>query len=255
MKYYARFLKLGCFTYSEALSIVGNKETTNSLLQQYLKKGYIVNVRRGLYAAVNLATDAPEPNKYLIGSKITPSAVVSHHSAFEFHGVANQVTHDLTVSSDVKFTPFTFDGIDYHGIKNSIQDGVLSFSDGTRVTDIERTVIDSINDIDKAIDFEELIQCISIIPALSEAKLLDYLAKYNKCFLYQKTGFILEHFAEDFALSEHFFQICKEKAGQSSRYLLHGIRKPHMAFSSRWHLTIPDNLYYIWGDYQYEEGY
>ena len=90
--------------------------------------------------------------------------------------------------------------------------------------------------------FEELIQCIFSIPLLDESKLTDYLAEY-KCFLYQKRGFIFDHFQNDFAISDQFLLLCRKNAGNSSRYLFNGIPKNRMAFSSRWHLTIPYDLW------------
>jgi len=41
-----------------------------------------------------------------------------------------------------------------------------------------------------------------------------------KCFLYQKTGYILEHFRDRFDFTEEFFAECKKHSGHSSRYLL-----------------------------------
>ena len=243
MKYYEDFLKLGCFSFEEAVDIVGLEATAKSILQQYTKKGYITKIKRGLYAAVSLLDREPVAGKFVIASKITDTSVVSHHSAFEFYGYANQVSYNMTVTSDRKFNDFDFNGFHFTRLQPSVSCGVVKYASGEAVTDIERTVLDSINDFENDMGFEELIHCISAIPLLNENKLLAYLEEYDKCFLYQKTGFILEHFKSDFDISEDFLKICKMKSGNSSRYLMKGISKESMEFSNRWHLTIPRDLW------------
>ena len=243
MKFYEDFIKLGCFSFEDAVKVVGLAATTKSLLQQYTKKGYVVTIKRGLYAAVNLLDREPVANKFLIASKITDTAVVSHHSAFEFYGYTNQVSYNMTVTSNNKFNPFSFNGFQYTRFQPSVSCGVVTYPSGERVTDIERTVLDAINDFEKDMGIEELIQCISAIPILNEQKLLAYLSEYNKCFLYQKTGFILEHFQAEFDISDEFFKECKLKSENSSRYLMKGISRNYMDFNNYWHLTIPKNFW------------
>ena len=78
---------------------------------------------------------------------------------------------------------------------------------------------------------------------MNEKKLSAYLSEYDKCFLYQKTGFILEHFQNELAVSDGFLALCKERSGNSSRYLMRGIPKDKMGFSAKWRLTIPKNIW------------
>lgn len=243
MKYYEDFLKLGCFTFEEAAGIVGLEATAKSLLQQYTKKGYVAKIKKGLYVAVNLLDREPVANKFIIASKLTGTSVVSHHSAFEFYGYTNQVSYKMTVTSESKFNAFDFNGFHYIRLTPSVSCGITEHPAGECVTDIERTVLDCINDFEKDMGFEELVQCISAIPLLNEKKLLTYLEEYNKCFLYQKTGFIMEHFKSDFDISDVFLKICKTKSGNSSRYLMKEIGRDSMEFNNYWHLTIPQNLW------------
>ena len=243
MKYYENFLNLGCFTFDEAVKTVGLEATAKSILQQYRKKGYVAKIKRGLYTTISLPDHEPSANKFMIASKISDTAVVSHHSAFEFYGYANQVSYNITVTSASKFNDFYFNGFHYSYVHPSVNCGTVIHPSGERVTDIERTVLDCINDFEKDMGFEELIQCLAAIPLLNENKMLTYLREYNKCFLYQKTGFIMEHFQSDFDISDSFLSVCKTNSGNSSRYLIKEIDKENMEFSNRWHLTVPLNLW------------
>jgi predicted transcriptional regulator of viral defense system len=239
MKYYERFLEKGCFTRNDVCTLTGNYDTAGTLLRSYLKKGYIQQVKRNLYVAMNLADHQPVVSKYRIAGKITPTSYVSHHAAFEYYGCANQVSYQIEVSSETAFANFNFDGLNYMYIASRVKDGITTQPDGVRITDIERTVIDGIHDFEKVAGLEELLRCIELIPSISEDKLLLYLASYGKQVLYQKTGYILRHFQREFNLSNAFFSECAAHIGKSTRYLAGNVEG---SYNSEWRLVAPANL-------------
>jgi predicted transcriptional regulator of viral defense system len=234
--------------------MMGNPNAAGSLTRNYLKKGYIKSVRRGLYAAINLADNAPVCNKYHIAGKITPTAYASHHAAFEYYGCANQVSYQVEVSSETPFTTFDFDTTTYAYLASRIKSGVITRPDGVRVTDRERTVLDGIHDFEKIIGLEELLRCIVLIPSVKEDALLAYLAEYNKQVLYQKTGYILRHFQSEFSLSEAFFAECAAHIGKSKRYIRHQ-STDEMIYNREWRLVVPNDLLRITqkGDFNHDE--
>ena len=243
MKYTETLLQLGCFSFDDVVLLTGNHATAASMLLYYTKHGAVVQIRKGLYSAINPLDKEPVAGKYLIGTKLTDTAVISHHSAFEYHGYANQVSYRVFVSSQSKFNSFAFGGYTYTRLPASVSVGVETTTRGERITDLERTVLDSVNDFEKDMGFEELVQCLSAIPFLNERKLLSYLKEYDKCFLYQKVGFLFEQFRDSFGFSDDFFRACKENAGNSSRYLLRDMNDGDMAFSNLWRLTYPKTLW------------
>jgi predicted transcriptional regulator of viral defense system len=208
-------------------------------LKSYLKKGYVRSVKRNLYVAVNLADNEPAVNKYRVAGRITETACVSHHAAFEYYGCANQVSYQVEVSSETPFVSFDFGGHTYVYRAAKIKDGVVNRPDGVRVTDMERTVLDGINDFEKVMGLEELLRCLALLPSLNEDRLLEYLRAYNKQVLYQKTGYILRHFQNEFRLSEAFFTECAAHIGKSSRYLTAG---ENGVYNKEWRLVAPENL-------------
>jgi predicted transcriptional regulator of viral defense system len=52
-------------------------------------------------------------SKYQIAYVINDGAYLSHHSAFEYMGITNQIFHVIFVSSDKYFNDFEFEGIVY----------------------------------------------------------------------------------------------------------------------------------------------
>lgn len=244
MKYYFDFLKLKSFSLADVVKLTGNENTAKSVLQRYCQKGYITTIKKGLYTAVNIVDGDPVLNKFQIASALTETSFVSYRSAFEYFGCANQVSYEMYVTSEQKFNSFSFNGYRYKRTAPTITDGVITQPDGVRVSCIERTVVDCINNFENNMGLEELLNCISAIPFIDEKKILKYLSAYNKKFLYQKTGFLLEHFQEDLYLSNDFFKELKSKAGTSSKYLVKGLTKENTGYATKWHLMYPKNMWY-----------
>jgi len=244
VKYYKQLLHKGIFTFNDIVEMTSNRGTAYSLVRDYLQRGYIKSIRRNLYTAVSLETGQAVAGKYQIGSKVNKTAYISHHSAFEFYGLANQVFYEIYVSSKNRFSDFEFEGISYKCVLAKIDEGVAEPKncDGTRVTELERTVIDSIKDFEKIGGLEELLRCLDLVTYLDEEKLIKYLDLYNLQVLYQKTGYILEHFKESIKLSAGFFEVCKGKVGKSTRYLYTGVENDDAIYNSQWQLIVPKAL-------------
>ncbi|GHU90816.1 hypothetical protein FACS1894202_11250 [Clostridia bacterium] len=242
MKHYEQLVDMGCFSLADVTAITGNQDTARSLLYAYRKRGLIESVRRDLYVAMSFETKQPVPNRYAIAAKTADGAYVSHHSAFEVHGVANQVYYEVYVASEKRFSSFEFDGVSYMRIAPSISEGVVKLPNGVRVTDIERTVLDSIRDFEKIGGLEETLNCIGLIPRLDESKLLAYLSEYGNGYLYQRAGYILRSSDAMFALSDRFFADCQDKIPKSKRYLYQGLQAEPHTLDRDWLLFVPENL-------------
>lgn len=240
MEHYITLLKMGTFSREDVAVITGNIRTADSLLYSYKKKGWIVSVRRNLYVAISLETGQPVCNPYQIAAHVSPGAYVSHHSAFEVHGMANQVFSDLYVSSSAVFRPFEFDGKHFERVASVTDEGVKEIGK-IRVTDLERTVVDSIKDFAKIGGLEELLRCLMMITYADADKLVKYLSIYDNCFLWQKTGYILSHFP-DMKLPASFFDTCKATARKNVRYLYDELKFEDPVFDTEWRLYVPGDM-------------
>lgn len=81
---------------------------------------------------------------------------------------------EIYVSSNTKFNDFEFDGKHYTRVLSKTNEGVKKVGK-VRVTDIERTIVDSIKDFTKIGGLEELLRCLSMVTYASENKLIKYL--------------------------------------------------------------------------------
>ena len=190
MKHYEKLLELGCFSKNDLEQITGSEAAAKWLCREYQKKGYIERVKRDLYVAISLENQQPIANRYVIASHISNDAAVSYHSAFEFYGYSNQVFYETQVTSESRFRDFEYDGVTYRRIAPRITGGITEIN-GTRVTTLERTVIDSVNLFEKIGGLEELLRCLALIPTLDEALILPdtYTCRCSLCASYLLTSF------------------------------------------------------------------
>lgn len=241
MKYYQKLSTIPAFTFYDASRIIGNPVLVTKNLNSMIKEGSAHRIKRNLYTCINFSTGDDFASRYDIASKITDDSFLSFHSAFEFYGFYNQSYFEVQVCSTKRFTEFSYNEYNYKCFltNNLIQVDVIQ---GVRVATIERTIIDSINMLGKAMDAEELVKCLELIHKVNEKKLLEMLTIYDKEVLYRKTGYVLSHFKDDLHLSDGFFQICKSKGVLSNKGYLVPTDKVTLVFNSEWGIYAYGNL-------------
>lgn len=244
MNVYNQLVKYPVFTIDEVEKLTGNSKTAYSQMERLMKKDLVKKVRKNIYSAVNPVTGQIMATKFQIACAISDTAYISHHSAFEYYGLTNLVFNEVYVSSESKFNHFEYDRVIYKFIASKMQEGIMKDKDssGVRITDVERTVIDSIHDYNKTGDFLVLLNCLKEIHYLNEAKLLRYLEVYNTQGLYQRVGYLLQHYQNEMQLSNAFINFCKDKIGKSRRYLLTELEEGS-AYNREWELMVPETLF------------
>lgn len=240
MKHYDKLLELGCFSRSEIASMLGNDETAGSLLREYQKKGYIERVRRDLYTVISLETKQPVLSRYQIGCNIFKDSTLSHHSAFEFYGYANQVFYEVYISTSGRFHDFQYNGVSYHHVAPKSSMDIVN-SGGVRATSLEQTVVDSIADFEKIAGLEETLRCIMLIPALDEDRMIRILEGRANGYLWQKCGYILEQLNSGLGLSPDFFDCCHDHIAGSKRALMKDTSFS-LVWNKKWDLYTPPSL-------------
>ncbi len=244
MDIFTTIAKVPVFSVQDLVDLYGNVSSTYSSLSRLMSKDRVRKIRRNMYSMVDPGTGLLVANRFQIACAISETAYLSHHSAFEYYGLTNQVYNELYVSSESKFTSFTYDDITYTYVASRMKSGVINAKTtrGVRLTDLERTVIDSILDVNKIAGIDELLNCLSGIIYLDEDMLKDYLATYDSQVLYQKTGFLLEQFAPELKISTDFINLCKSKICKSIR-CLDDDRREDNYYRSDWQLMVPRGLF------------
>ncbi len=238
--------KLRVFSLNDVIRHLGlTHSAASGALARWQAQGIVRMVRRNLYLVINPATDMPFADKYELSSYVTPSSYVGWHTALEFHGLAHQSFYNSFVGSERRFTSFHFEEIDYEycasPFEASEQLGIIRplGNPYVRVTDLERTIVDCCDRIDRAGGPEELLHCLEGASLLDENKLAKYLALYDKAFLYQKVGFILEQGKGFHHINDEFVSMCHVKGAVHTKRLTNG--GDSNLFVSKWKLYVPQN--------------
>lgn len=244
MKYYEQLLKLEVFSFNKVEQIVGTADAAKRLLDRYVKKGLLKKIKRNLYYCVNLENKNSTANRFTVGSNINRTAYLSHHSALEYHGLAHQTFYEVYVASDKVFRNFEFEDITYKYVRNPFDNGVIVPESNAkiRVTNVERTFIDCIKNIDLAGGTEELFQCLDSAMTLNNDRLLEYLNLYDIQFLYQKAGYIFERYKTDFGIKDELIDACQQKVGEGIRYFDEDAREGNGVLIKKWKLIIPKGI-------------
>lgn len=242
MNVYFELLKKPVFSINDVNQYYNNMDSARSAVKRLVKDETVVKIRNNMYTCISGETGAPVANRFQIASNITPTSHVSHHTAMEYYGITDQVYYDVYVSSETSFREFEFDGYTYRSISKKDMDGVESppYSGGIKITNLERTLVDSVKDLDKIAGLEEVVQDISCMKRLQEKKILKYLELMSNQFLYQKMGFLLESQKEQIGLTQEFFEKCKNQIGKSKRYLTKDMSAGK--YNDKWKLIVPENL-------------
>lgn len=235
---------LRLFTLDEAVEAANmGRMGLAKTIQRHTRSGLLRQVRRNLYCMNDIVSGNPLADKYEIASHISESSYVAYHTALEFHGFAHQTFYSSYVMSKSRFRNFEFDGCEYQWCKDTIGQLGVSTPMGNEkvsVTDIERTIVDCIDRIDRAGGIEELLHCIESVVLLNEEKLMKYLELYGKSFLYQKTGYLLERIKEQAHISETFIEMCREKGLHAVKLLTND--QTSDTYIKQWSLYVPYSI-------------
>ena len=230
-----------CFSKKDIIDNFKDKTQFDNWLRTKIKNGVIKKIHNGLYVTVDSMKNI-NATKYEIACKISDSAFLCYHSALEYYGLANQVFNELVVGSITRFNHFEFDGINYFCKHTNNQFEINNLiNEKIKVTSIERTLIDCIDDIDLAGGIEEVLNALENIKGLSENKIMNILTNYNKVILYQKVGYIFEQYNDYLKLSASFFDYLQEHLTNQVKYFLNDDYN-NVEYNAKWKVIAPRNL-------------
>jgi predicted transcriptional regulator of viral defense system len=176
------------------------------------RDGWIVQLRRGLYALTAEVPGVAPVHEFEIAMALVQPAAVSHWSAMHFHGLTQQVPRRVYVlTTTAASTPrkraagrshggegfsaggadFTFVGIDSRRFFGTQQ--VWIGEARVTVTDPERTLIDGLSKPQFCGDFAEVLQAFQVrLADLDLDRIIDYALRLDGATA-KRLGWVLEH--------------------------------------------------------------
>jgi predicted transcriptional regulator of viral defense system len=260
MKHDEFFRKHPVFTGKELTSHLSSLGTVGrraqeALLAYYRKTGRVVRVRRGLLALVPPGADPDSypVDPFLIAAKVTVDAVLSHHTALEFHWRAYSVQERFVYSSARPRRPFVFRTHSFRGAKYPQalhRTGRESFGVSTaeragvelRVTSLERTLVDVMDRPDLSGSWEEIWRSLESVEFFDLDKVVEYALLLENSTTAMKVGFFLEQHREPLMVEARHLEALRDLRPRQPHYLDRAKRKSGRLVSE-WNLVVPMDVY------------
>ncbi len=232
-----------------------------ALLAYHKKTGRIVRIRRGLYAVIppgaNPGSYPVDP--FLVAAKLTPDAVLSHHTALEFHGRAYSIHTHFTYSASRPLRSLTFRSHVFRGTKFPLallRAGKARFAVSTAersgqplmVASLERTLVDVLDRPDLSGSWEEIWRSLESIEFFDLDQVVGYALLLGNATTVAKVGFFLEQHREPLMVEDHYLKMLHDMRPRQPHYLDRLRRKPGRLVSA-WNLVVPrEVLERSWGE-------
>ena len=218
-----------------------------------LRHGYWRLIRRGLYCVVPVGKKPNEMivDKMLVGAKVASDSILAYRSALEFHGLSRSVQSEVTFLSDRVIHAFEFNGILYRRVANPIslrrhKKTLLYVTQATycnnaiKITNRERTLVDSIHRPDLSGNLEEIIHAIQACPSIETQIICKYLLDLQLPSVLCKTGFLLEKYGAKTGVKSEQLEILRKHLPKFVPYLDENDKR--VRFDRRLHLFVPKRL-------------
>lgn len=241
---------------SEYLSSDGETgaRTRESLVAYHTKTGRLVRVRRGLFAVIppGANSDSYPIDPFLIGSRLTPDAVLSYHTALEFHGRAYSVWRQLTYLASRPLEPLTFRRHLYRGVRFPealIRAGKEQFGVSTaeragmslRVTSLERTLVDVLDRTHVSGGWEEVWRSLETVEFFNLDRVVEYALLLGKATAASKVGYYLEEHRESLMVEERHLKALRSRRPRQPHYVDRR-RGGDGSLVTAWNLVLPTEV-------------
>ena len=222
--------------------------TARTVMSRLAKKGYLLRIRPGLYAAIPPESIGREyrPDRFLIADHAMGSmGAIAFHSALELHGVAHSYFNTVYYLSERSARPFEHQATIYRFVREANLFGTVTISrEGVplRVTDRERTFLDCIRRPEYCGGLEELVKSVGGFSLLNPLRLQDHLRRFGEQSLNQRTGVMLGLVRERLRMPDEFLERLRLSVGGNVYYLLPGMKPGNGRLDKEWNVIVPRNI-------------
>jgi len=243
------------FRYEEFASFMQSQgidrpESWRQLLNYHKKAGNLIHIKKLLYAVKQKKDGWVDP--FLIASKATPDAIISHHSALELHGLAYSTFTQIHYLTLRPIDSFIYENQMFRSVKfpkelikiNSTEFGLETFERQdmlVKLTGIERTVVDILDRSDLGGGWEEIWRSLDNITYLDLSKLIEYTLMLNNSTVVAKVGFFLDqrpvHFRGESKYIDELLQHIPKKPHYMNRS-----RREGGKYIKKWELIVPEEI-------------
>ena len=152
-KIYSQFYKQRVVTLEEIRELFPDAQQARNAVSYLIKNNYARRVKAGLYYLIPFEQQGTDwqPDVLIVGSKIAKDYYYSHASAFTIFGILAAPPPRIAISVPVRFRRFKYGMYNFYPVETSEFFGFkdMDYKGITiRVSDMERTMIDSLSRLD-----------------------------------------------------------------------------------------------------------
>jgi predicted transcriptional regulator of viral defense system len=228
-----------------------------TLLQHHLRSGRLLLLRPGLYAVIRPGADPAHwpVDMFLLSSRLTDDAIISHHSALESLGYAYTMHNRVIITTRHSLRRFQFRGVGVlttqppsalvqHNADTFLVDTMDRQGLEVKVTSPERTLVDLLVRPRLGGGWEEIWRSLESFPMYNVDQIIAYVKLLDNAVTVSKVGFFLEQHR-----STH--QITAKQLAS-----LHALQSKSVVYMDRhaggtcvpgWNLIVPEDvLHHLW---------
>lgn len=229
------------FTTAGVQAVSPSKETAETALRRAVASGKVERIRRGLYVSKVGPFRSSAPDPYDVLAAADPDAVVSYLSALAAHGVAHNVSFDVTFRSGAVKSGFEYNGVRYtpYALESGVAFQRKRFGAQLflSVTTREQTFIDCLTHMDRSGGSEEAIRALSSMAYL-DLEALEAMLAASSGAVRARAGWLLEENKEKWGVPDGLLARLEEGlSGGAVRFGSKG--DPTLLWSKRWKLALP----------------
>jgi predicted transcriptional regulator of viral defense system len=228
--------------------------TQERVLGYHIKAGRLRRIRQGMYAVIPPGVDGDTypVDPYLVAAKMTPDAVLSHHTALEFHGRAYSVWQRFIYSAERPAETLTFRDQVFRGTKFPLAlvrsgaeyRGVLTterFGMPLRVASLERTLVDVLHRPDLAGGWEEVWRSLEVVEFFDLDEVVAYALLLDNATTAARVGFFLEQHRETLMVEDDHLKALEQCRPRQPHYLDRSRRRGGK-LAAEWNLVVPEEV-------------
>ncbi len=232
----------------------GSPRTRDIQLGYYEKKGRLLRIRRGVYAAVPLGTpkDTFQPDPFLVAAKLAPGAILAYHTALRFHGKAQSHRSVLTFLTRHGTRPLSFKGVHFQGVRfpkalRTEKERLFGVQTAdrqglaVRVTSLERTLVDVLDRPALGGGWEEVWRSLESVEYFDLGVVTQYALLLGNATTIAAVGFFLEQHQKELMVEPSHLERLRKHRPRGRHYLDDRARKGGR-LQSGWNLIVPREI-------------
>ncbi len=217
-KIYKSFYQQRVFTLKEAFELTKNYQVAKNEIQRLKHKGLIKRILPGIYHIVPMDYTLYAPEPLLIASKLEKKSFFSLFSALHIHDLAESKEIFISCRKNKKLRIYS---TTYNLVRTKRFFGVeekIIGNQKAKVSDIERTFIDCLDNIELFESLEEFARIMGNTK-LNTKKLFEYLKRYGKKKLCNYAGYFLEKLKGFMGIQDKELEKLQKLLGKKVYYL------------------------------------